>query len=174
MATRNKFNTARVAALGVCKNFFRFEIQKPHAHRAVSQNSFQVTAPAAPAKILLRVQRHHRMSALPCAFTPGIPPESNSVAKCPHPIELVQHAARGGERRAVASASLQTRTATRAPFAASALSTAPRRLNPLICCRFGDSSTTPSRIIPGKPTPTASNELFLATELTRSAIFIAI
>src|SRR5882762_2050617 len=95
MATRNKFNTARVAALGVCKNFFRFEIQKPHAYRAVSQNSFQVTAPAAPAKILLRVQRYHRVSALPCAFTPGIPAESNSVAKCPHPIELVQHTARG-------------------------------------------------------------------------------
>src|ERR1035438_10442044 len=57
---------------------------------------------------------------------------------------------------AMASASLRISTEAFNPPRPSTPHKAAANEKPLICCRFGDSSTTPLRITPGKPTPTLS------------------
>src|ERR1700733_11613513 len=57
---------------------------------------------------------------------------------------------------ATASASLRTSTGTCRPPLASTAVKATANAKPFTCCWLGDSSTTPLRITPGKPTPTQS------------------
>src|SRR5438445_6109113 len=64
---------------------------------------------------------------------------------------------------AMASASLNTRTGTPAAFPPSEEDNAACNANPFTCCRLGDSSTIPLRIIPGNPIPMASIFSFPAT-----------
>ena len=57
----------------------------------------------------------------------------------------------------MASASLKTSTGAPAALPFSAADSTACSAKPFTCCRLGDSSTTPLRMIPGKPMPTASN-----------------
>src|SRR6266571_2404546 len=156
MAQLQKFRTACIAGARVFKHFFRFEIKEAHAHRAAAKNSFEMAFAAAAAETLFRVQCDH---GVPPSHTPSLagyrpkpmplPSVHTRVSWCNLPCVAAMPAA-------MASASLKTRTGTPAALPLSEAESAACSANPFTCCKLGDSSTTPLRIIPGKPTPMAS------------------
>ena len=96
------------------------------------------------------------MPALPHSFAPRISPESDAVPQSPNTDQFVKSAAsrgdsRGHRVRIVANAN---RHCSHRRIAVSQTSAA-SILNPFTCCKFGESSITPFRIIPGKPSPIA-------------------
>ena len=80
-------------------NFFGFEIEESHAHRAAAENSFEVPFAAAATEAFFRVQRNHGVAALPHALARGIPAEADAVAQRPDARELVQFSMRRGDPR---------------------------------------------------------------------------
>src|SRR5579884_736996 len=71
---------------------------------------------------------------------------------------------------AVASASLKILTGTLPRLSDNPASSAACRLNPFICCKLGDSSTIPSLVSPGNPTPIAEIPPFSPSGFNRPQI----
>src|ERR1700682_2695563 len=90
MAEQDELRASRIASLGVGKYFFRFQIQKAHAHGAISKYPFQVATPSAPAKIFLGIQSNHGMSTFPNALAPRVPAISHAISERPHTIQFVK------------------------------------------------------------------------------------
>src|SRR5579871_4769979 len=79
-----------IALLRFLKHLFRLHIQKPQPHRPVAHDPFHVPTPAAPAELLLIVQRHYRVAALPHSLRKRVAPVPNPNAQRPHANHAVQ------------------------------------------------------------------------------------
>src|SRR6266568_3377783 len=92
----DEFAATRIALLGVRKNFFRFEVEKAHAHGAVAHDAFEVAYSAAAAEAFLGVEGHGDVAALPDTFDIGPAPVADAVADGPHTGELIELASGRG------------------------------------------------------------------------------
>ena len=88
----NEVRAPAVACRSVGEHLFRFEIQEPLPHAPTADDAFEVADAAAAAVLLLRVQAHDDMSALPDAVCRGYRPNPTplpsvhtriSVSRCP-------------------------------------------------------------------------------------------
>src|SRR6185312_14252581 len=75
----HKVNAALVAVFRIFENLVGFHIEKAHAHRAMAHDPFQMPLAAASAVLFLGIEHHHRMSALPYAFRPGVAAVADAV-----------------------------------------------------------------------------------------------
>ncbi len=79
------------------EDFFRLPIQKAQAYSAMAHNAFQMAAAAATTEVLIGIERHHGVAALPYSVGFRIMTEANSHAERPNPDQLVQTAVRRGD-----------------------------------------------------------------------------
>src|SRR2546426_3488928 len=99
VAQHDKLRAPRISRARIFKHFFRLQIQEAHAHRPTAEDSFQMPSSTASAEILFRVERNHRVSALPHSFARWIAPKPYAVSQRPHTRELVQFALRCRDSR---------------------------------------------------------------------------
>jgi hypothetical protein len=81
------------------------------------------------------------VAALPHTLGRRIPAEADATAERPDTNEGLEAPTRRGDARGKRVGRVDNVDSS---------------LKPLTCCRFGDSSTIPLRMMPGKPTPTAA------------------
>jgi GMP synthase (glutamine-hydrolysing) A subunit len=76
---------ALVALKGQVEYLFRFHIQEPQPHGAMSHDSFQMSLATATTKMLFRVQTHDGMTAFPVPLNQRIAAEADPITERPHP-----------------------------------------------------------------------------------------
>ena len=140
---------SRVAARRVGEHLFGFHVEEAQAHAAVARRCPRGVPAAAAAERLLRIERDDDVPAFPDAGRVRVASEADAAAERPHAGQRVELPARRGDARRDRIRVVQHAARARRPLSASDRLRA--SAEPFICCRFGESSTTPSRMTPGKP-----------------------
>src|ERR1700722_20090210 len=91
-----KFAAAGVSFLGLCENFFGFEVEETHAHGAIAHDAFEVANATASTEALLGIEGDRDVSTFPHAFNIRPATITDAIADGPHAGEFVELAASGG------------------------------------------------------------------------------